>query len=445
MAKLTAKELSAFTTDDNGTILRENGGLVGKVRAGVRGVTMLFRFEFKHEGVKRDLSLGSWPKKSLAQIRVERDEVKAMTAKGILPTVARKAAKIEAQAAVAATIAESERLIAENKTVSDLFEEWVRDGVSREDANAELRRSFSKDVLPIIGSKPLRSLTEKDLLSVLRSVKSRGLNRTVVIRSNDIGQMLRWAEKRKPWRSLMADGNPADLVDVKNLLDNDYQEQRSRLLSPKELRELRDTFAWPEYGNSRRWHGSWQRTGLSPQHCIVFGSSINKSEYFMYSLLLGNGVNWAALQKNWTQLLRELAAQFETDELIHHLGSKPLSMFIEELCARSTGVFRHAEHAVKVAFAKLLEQITPLRRINGSVTHSTSSSPPIMTLRSRKPSQDRSTTRPSFIQSPVTAYSAAIRRPLRIFGIFMVTRLDQVRWYWGMTNTQAACRKSAIT
>ncbi|WP_409295403.1 tyrosine-type recombinase/integrase [Pseudomonas sp. KCJK8670] len=196
MAKLTAKKLEAFTANDHGTILREDGGLVAKVRAGVRGVTILFRFEFKHEGVKRDLSLGSWPKKSLAQIRAERDEVKAVTTKGILPIAARKAANIEAQAAVAATIAQAERRIAENKTVSDLFEEWIRDGVSREDANAELRRSFTKDVLPIIGKKPLRSLTEKDLLTVLRSVKARGLNRTVVIRSKDIGQMLRPANKR---------------------------------------------------------------------------------------------------------------------------------------------------------------------------------------------------------------------------------------------------------
>ncbi|WP_409322932.1 tyrosine-type recombinase/integrase, partial [Pseudomonas putida] len=243
MAKLTAKKLEAFKANDHGTILREDGGLVAKVRAGVRGVTILFRFEFKHEGVKRDLSLGSWPKKSLAQIRAERDEVKAVTTKGILPIAARKAANIEAQAAVAATIAQAERRIAENKTVSDLFEEWIRDGVSREDANAELRRSFTKDVLPIIGKKPLRSLTEKDLLTVLRSVKARGLNRTVVIRSKDIGQMLRWAEKRKPWRSLMVDGNPADLIDVKQLLDHDYQEERNRLLSPDEIRELRDIFA----------------------------------------------------------------------------------------------------------------------------------------------------------------------------------------------------------
>lgn len=242
MAKMTARQLAALTADDDGKIFREEGGLVARVRTGVRGVTVQFRYEFKQNGSKRDHSLGSWPKKSLAEIRAERDEIKAITSKGIDPTAARKAAKIEAQTAIAATIAEAERQAAANKTVADLFDEWLRDGVSRQDGNAELRRSFGKDVLPLIGERPLRNLTEKDLLTVLRSVKGRGLNRAVVVRSKDIGQMLRWAEKRKPWRSLMADGNPADLVDVRRLLDHDYQEQRDRVLSAGEIRELREIF-----------------------------------------------------------------------------------------------------------------------------------------------------------------------------------------------------------
>ncbi|EKT4483596.1 tyrosine-type recombinase/integrase [Pseudomonas putida] len=242
MAKITVKQLEALTPADDGITLREEGGLTAKVRAGVRGVTALFRFEFKMGGAKRDHRLGSWPKKSLAQIRVERDAVKASLHKGIDPSTARKASKIEAQAAVAATIAEAERQAAENKTFADLFEAWLRDGVSRQDGNAELRRSFCKDVLPAIGDKPLRAVTEKDLLTVLRSVKARGLNRTVVIRSKDIGQMLRWAEKRKPWRTLMVDGNPSDLVDVNKLLDHDYREQRDRLLSSSELHELQQIF-----------------------------------------------------------------------------------------------------------------------------------------------------------------------------------------------------------
>lgn len=236
------KQLEALTAADDGKTLREEGGLTAKVRAGVRGVTALFRYEFKMGGAKRDQRLGSWPKKSLAQIRAEREKVRACVTKGIEPATARKAAKIEAQAAVAATIAEAERQAAENKTVADLFEEWMRDGVSRQDGNAELRRSFSKDVLPAIGDKPLRTITEKDLLTLLRSIKARGLNRTVVIRSKDIGQMLRWAEKRKPWRNLMVDGNPADLIDVNKLLDHDYQEQRDRLLSTGEIQELQKIF-----------------------------------------------------------------------------------------------------------------------------------------------------------------------------------------------------------
>ena len=243
MAKLTAKQLEVLTSADDGRTLREDGGLTAKVRAGVRGVTVLFRYEFKLHGIKRDHRLGSWPKKSLAQIRAERDEMRVSVTKGVDPSIARKAARIEAQAAIIATIANAERESAENKTVTDLFEEWMRDGVSRQDGNTELRRSFTKDVLPIIGNKPLRNLTEKDLLTVLRSVKARGLNRAVVIRSKDIGQMLRWAEKRKPWRALMVDGNPADLIDVNKLLDHDYQEQRDRLLSIDEIRELRDILA----------------------------------------------------------------------------------------------------------------------------------------------------------------------------------------------------------
>lgn len=59
--------------------------------------------------------------------------------------------------------------------------------------------------------------------------------------------MLRWAEKRKPWRSLMIDGNPIDLVNVQTLLDHDYQEERNRVLSSNEICELRGIFARLEH------------------------------------------------------------------------------------------------------------------------------------------------------------------------------------------------------
>jgi len=50
--------------------------------------------------------------------------------------------------------------------------------------------------------------------------------------------MLRWAEKRQPWRELLIAGNPADLIDVKTLLDADFQGHRERVLSEDEIRAL---------------------------------------------------------------------------------------------------------------------------------------------------------------------------------------------------------------
>jgi integrase len=238
------KDLEAIPAEWKGDTISDGGGLSGEVRVRADGSTSIrFKYAFRWQGKVTWHQCGTYPDMGIADIRGERDRARQKVADGINPSDEKKATKIEAQAAIEATIAEAARLAGENLTVAELFDAWLKDGVARQDGNAELRRSFKKDVLPAIGKKPLRDLTEKDLLAVLRAVRARGLNRHTVIVNNDLGQMLRWAEKRKPWRSLMADGNPADLVDVKKLLDHDYQEQRDRILSADEIRELRDIFA----------------------------------------------------------------------------------------------------------------------------------------------------------------------------------------------------------
>ncbi|MBK5006939.1 tyrosine-type recombinase/integrase [Pseudomonas sp. S32] len=273
MAKITVKELEMLTAQDHGKTIRDDGNLIGKVIARQKGVSVSFYYRFKWGGKLKDCACGTWAKngsksKTLSEIRSEHRRVSQQVADGIDPTSAKKAAKIEAQAAISATIAEAERHAAENKTFENLFDEWLCDGVSRQDNNAELRRSFKKDILPVLGKKPLRSLTEKDLLTVLRAIRARGLNRTVVILYNDIGQMLRWAEKRKPWRSLMIDGNPIDLIDVQTLLDDDYQEERDRLLSPDEIHELQGIFARLEHDYDALPPGR-KYSGIRPVNCRV--------------------------------------------------------------------------------------------------------------------------------------------------------------------------------
>ncbi len=242
MTKLTVKQLEALKVDDHGKTVREEGNLAGKVAIRKHGVSVSFYYRFKWQGKHKDFACGTWPQRSLAEIRAERDRARQTVAIGINPCDEKKAARIEAQAAIEATIAEAKRQEAENLTVADLFNEWLMDGVARQDGNAELTRRFQKDVLPIIGVQKLRNLTEKDLLRVLRTVRERGVNRYVVSLFSDISQMLAWGEKRKPWRGLMIDGNPAELISVEKLLDHNYQEERERILSADEIVELRDIF-----------------------------------------------------------------------------------------------------------------------------------------------------------------------------------------------------------
>ena len=61
---------------------------------------------------------------------------------------------------------------------------------------------------------------------------------------NNLTQMFSWAEKRQPWRKLLADGNPMDLIDIEKIVNPEYDlnNERDRILSADEIRELRDIF-----------------------------------------------------------------------------------------------------------------------------------------------------------------------------------------------------------
>lgn len=138
--------------------------------------------------------------------------------------------------------AEAEKKSAESLTFRDLFNVWIRDGVSRSDGNKYIIQSFSKHALPTLGAIEVRHLSEHHLRTLYRSIVKAKKCATTVELSKDIGQMLRWAEKRKPWRALLVDGNPSELVEVENLLPMDYTKERTRLLSVDEIVKLKEVF-----------------------------------------------------------------------------------------------------------------------------------------------------------------------------------------------------------
>jgi hypothetical protein len=156
--------------------------------------------------------------------------------------ISRLATDLQARAAAEAHLDRQRQI--DNLTVADLFDAWLQDGVRRRDGNAELQRSFRADVLPKIGKKPVRTLTEHDLRGLLRVMVGRGVNRAAVVLRNNLTQMFAWAEKRQPWRRLLANGNPMDLIEIRKIVSRDYDlsNQRDRILSVEEICELRDIF-----------------------------------------------------------------------------------------------------------------------------------------------------------------------------------------------------------
>ncbi|WP_198116948.1 tyrosine-type recombinase/integrase [Massilia rhizosphaerae] len=255
MAKLTQRTLEAIRPDQAGTTVRDDGGLLGRVRIKTDGsVAISFYYRYRFDGKSKDYSCGTWPSDGLSAIRMQRDIARSKVADGIDPGADKKVARHEKQEAVAAKLAEIESKRVEGLTVLDMFDAWMTDGVRRKDGNAQLKRLFVADILPGLGRVAIKAVTEHDIRAVLRALVDRGVNRTAVVARNSLTQMFAWAQKRQPWRKLMVDGNPMDLIEIDKIVSPDYDltNQSDRILSQDEIVELRDLLrlAEDEYANA---------------------------------------------------------------------------------------------------------------------------------------------------------------------------------------------------
>ncbi len=243
--KWTVAELKAIRPDWKGDTLADGEGLSGAVRNNDGDtVTIHWRYAFKRAGRVAWHYCGTWPVVSLEAVRLARDAARDALRRGADPNEKRQADRIEERERVRATIAADERRRSEDATVEELAREWLKSGLLRKDGNADLRRSFEKDLFPRVGSTSVRKVTEQDLRNVLLAIVGRGSPRVAVRLWRDLRQMFSWAEKRKPWRMLLIDGNPAELIRIETVVPPDYDltNTRSRTLSPAEIRELHAIF-----------------------------------------------------------------------------------------------------------------------------------------------------------------------------------------------------------
>ena len=246
MGKLTVKKIQGAAAKAVSYKLIDGNGL--QLRVATSGVkTWLVRYMV--DGAEKQYRLprayrdsGGEGFASLHDAREEAAKIRALARQGIDYQV-----QLEQSNRAAAMRLEAER--AASRTMNDLFDAWIPT-TQRKDKGKELRRIFGRDVLPFIGTRPVKEVTEDDISKVVRRLVSRGADRLAVMLLADLKQMFRWAETKTLWRRLIED-NPVIGIRPAMVVSDDYDgTERTRTLSEDEIRELATKL--PQAGLTKR-------------------------------------------------------------------------------------------------------------------------------------------------------------------------------------------------
>ncbi len=238
MAKLTVKELEAISSSRAGEKIREDGGLVGLIRATRDGVSVKFDWRYRFDGKIRTTTCGTWPKDSMPAIRSARDRLRRLLEDGKDPAAEKLAARIQAQADQAEAVAAQQARIAElatldaRITVRDLFERWAKvDLIRRKDGGKEVTRMFEKDVLPTLGELAVEDVRKGHITGVTDTLLARGVTRMAKQIFSLVRQMFRFAVDRD-----IIDADPTASIRKARIGGKDVE--RDRVLSEDEIRLL---------------------------------------------------------------------------------------------------------------------------------------------------------------------------------------------------------------
>lgn len=222
--------IKAIKPGDPRKRLSDGGGLY--LRLFVKGGSHGWRLDYSVQGLRKNISLGTYPGTSLAVARRKADEARALVSQGIDPSAARRSAKQAAELQ-----REVERRAEAGLPPAGSFEavarEWHatrRDAWSTSYADKVLARLVA-DVFPYIGRRPIAEVTAPELLTVLRRIESRGVVETAHRAHESCSQVFRYAVGQ----GLVASDAARDL---KGLLRKPQARHFPAITKPDRLAEL---------------------------------------------------------------------------------------------------------------------------------------------------------------------------------------------------------------
>lgn len=146
---LKPKENTYTVSDERGLYIEvfPTGGMVWRVRYQLNGKT-------------EKLTLGKYPALTLKNARIKRDDALTAAAIGQSPAKQKQLQKVAA---------------ADATTVAEFTERFFRE-IQEKDRkdNKQVRRYFDKDILPFVGSKPMKDVTTEDVRSIIWRKKDHG-------------------------------------------------------------------------------------------------------------------------------------------------------------------------------------------------------------------------------------------------------------------------------
>lgn len=213
LAKPAAKEF----------LLSDGQGLYLRIRPnGAKDWLFIYTFA----GKRRKMGLGSFDGVSLATARSEADKARDSIAKQIDP-------QLNQLQRVAMQTAQRDALKARKArlTVKELSERWERLELSgRKDKGAEVRRSFAKDVLPVLGDVAAEDVRRTHIAAILDKVVERGARIGARNLLGDIRQMFGFAIAR----------GLLEIDPTSHMKRDDYgrKVERDRILTEAEIKAL---------------------------------------------------------------------------------------------------------------------------------------------------------------------------------------------------------------
>lgn len=161
-----------------------------------------WHYRYYWMGRQKRMSLGPYPEVSLREARTLRDEARALVARGINPFAHRREQRAAAR-------------LADENTFAAVYQQWfayrapsLKDGHNT--SRSLIPRIFARDVLPLVGNRPVHEIRRYELLAVIERIEKRGALSVAEKVRTWLRQMFRYALVKVPGLEY----NPASDLDA---------------------------------------------------------------------------------------------------------------------------------------------------------------------------------------------------------------------------------------